>query len=52
VYMGNIGPEETVTPCASCGAALVRRVGYSVHVEGITAGACAACGAPVPIVMD
>jgi pyruvate formate lyase activating enzyme len=51
VYMGNIGPEETTTPCLKCGSTLVRRVGYSVRVEGITAGACAACGAPAPIVM-
>jgi pyruvate formate lyase activating enzyme len=51
VYMGNVGPEETNTPCMKCGNALVRRVGYSVRTEGITAGACAACGEPAPIVM-
>ena len=51
VYMGNIGPEETITPVPACGAALVRRVGYSVKVTGIKAGACAVCGARAPIVM-
>jgi pyruvate formate lyase activating enzyme len=51
VYIGNIGPEETNTPCLKCGSILVRRVGYSVHVEGIAAGACAACGAPSPVVV-
>lgn len=51
VYMGNIGPEETNTLCLKCGGILVRRVGYSVRTEGIAGGACAACGAPAPIVM-
>ncbi|MFI5369654.1 MAG: AmmeMemoRadiSam system radical SAM enzyme [Spirochaetia bacterium] len=51
VYIGNIGPEETITPCPGCGAALVRRVGYSVRVQGIREGACAGCGARAPIVM-
>jgi pyruvate formate lyase activating enzyme len=50
VYVGNIGPEETITPCPKCGSTLVRRVGYSVRIEGIHEGACAACGAPAPIV--
>jgi pyruvate formate lyase activating enzyme len=51
VYTGNIGPEETITPCPKCGSTLVRRVGYSVHVQGIRAGACAACGERAPIVI-
>ena len=51
VYTGNIGPDETITACPKCGGTLVRRVGYSVRIEGISAGACAGCGAVVPIVM-
>ena len=50
VYVGNLGPEESNTSCAECGAVLVRRYGYKVSVEGVSGGACAACGEPVPIV--
>jgi pyruvate formate lyase activating enzyme len=50
VYVGNLGPEECDTSCAACGSLLVRRLGYSVKVVGVSGGACAACGAPVPIV--
>jgi pyruvate formate lyase activating enzyme len=50
VYTGNIGPEESDTACPSCGAVLVRRVGYAVKVTGIRGGACAACGAKSPVV--
>jgi pyruvate formate lyase activating enzyme len=51
VYMGNIGPEETNTLCPGCGHVLIQRVGYNVKVTGIEDGACAECGAAVPIVM-
>jgi pyruvate formate lyase activating enzyme len=57
VYTGNIpcsrGFEDT--PCAFCGALLVRRRGFRAAVQGIRreAGAknyvCAACGRPTPI---
>jgi pyruvate formate lyase activating enzyme len=50
VYVGNLGAEESDTHCASCGALLVRRVGYRVSVEGVRQGACAECGTRVPIV--
>jgi pyruvate formate lyase activating enzyme len=50
VYVGNLGAEESDTHCGSCGALLVRRVGYSVSVVGVAGGACAGCGAAVPIV--
>ncbi len=52
VYMGNVGPEETNTLCSGCGHILIRRVGYNVKVTGIEDGACAECGAEVPIVME
>ena len=51
VYIGNIGPEETITACPKCGQTLVRRVGYSVRLEGMSAGACEGCGTRVPIVL-
>lgn len=50
VYVGNVGAEESDTRCVSCGALLVRRVGYRVSVEGVRRGACAECGMRVPIV--
>jgi pyruvate formate lyase activating enzyme len=51
VYVGNIGAEESNTSCPSCGALLVRRLGYSVKVEHLAAGACRKCGTKAPIVM-
>jgi pyruvate formate lyase activating enzyme len=50
VYVGNLGAEECNTNCASCGKLLVSRFGYDVKVVGVTHGACASCGAAVPIV--
>jgi pyruvate formate lyase activating enzyme len=52
VYTGNIGPAESDTACPSCGAVLVRRVGYAVKVTGIGGGACAKCGAKSPVVVE
>ena len=49
VYPGNVGLEETDTCCPSCGSVLVRRVGYSITIKGVTEGACAACGHRIPI---
>ncbi|HVO38242.1 MAG TPA: AmmeMemoRadiSam system radical SAM enzyme [Spirochaetia bacterium] len=51
VYVGNVGDEESNTTCPSCGALLVRRLGYSIKVERLADGACRKCGARVPIVM-
>ena len=50
VYVGNVGAEESDTHCASCGALLIKRVGYGVSVVGVARGACTACGVKVPIV--
>ncbi len=57
VYVGNVGSEESNTTCPSCGGLLVRRAGYSVHVEGLRVGShgdcsCRKCGTGVPIVME
>jgi len=50
VYVGNLGAEECDTACSKCGSVLVRRFGYDVKIVGVASGACAGCGAPVPIV--
>ena len=50
VYPGNIVGERSITACRSCGSVLVSRHGYSVDASGLRGGACAACGAPSPIV--
>jgi pyruvate formate lyase activating enzyme len=50
VYVGNLGPEESDTLCASCGAVMVKRRGYKVSVDGVSGGACSSCGSAVPIV--
>jgi pyruvate formate lyase activating enzyme len=48
VYLGNIsGP--TNTQCHNCGAMLVERRGYRVHLGRVESGKCTSCGAPVPI---
>jgi pyruvate formate lyase activating enzyme len=49
VYLGNIGAEHSDTRCASCGAVLVSRRGYTVSLSGIKDGACSRCGSPAPI---
>jgi pyruvate formate lyase activating enzyme len=49
VYLGNVGSEETNTPCPSCGNLLIRRRGYSVSVRGIEDGRCRDCGAETSI---
>jgi pyruvate formate lyase activating enzyme len=50
VYIGNVGYEETNTSCPKCQSLLVRRRGYDVTIEGVSAGACSSCGEPVRIV--
>jgi len=46
VYLGNVvSTVGSDTVCFNCGAKLVTRSGYSVRVEGLKAGRCAACGA-------
>ncbi len=51
VYLGNVGEEEN-TFCQKCNALLVRRIGYSVSIEGLKAnGACKNCGTKTGIVL-
>ncbi|SPF37147.1 conserved hypothetical protein [Syntrophobacter sp. SbD1] len=45
VYTGNIpGDAGESTLCHSCGAVLIRRVGYSISKQNLNNGACAKCG--------
>ena len=51
VYLGNVaepGGEDTV--CTSCGAAAVRREGYTVIEQRTRDGACVRCGTPLGVV--
>jgi len=50
VYVGNVGAERSDTLCSVCGTVLIQRVGYRVHVTGVSGDACSTCGAPSPIV--
>ena len=52
VYLGNIGNEESNTLCPTCRSVLVRRIGYSVRIEGLRGNSCRKCGTRVPIIMD
>lgn len=49
VYIGNV-PHGTYenTICPSCGTLLVERVGYSVHIRGLSGKTCTHCGAILP----
>jgi pyruvate formate lyase activating enzyme len=56
VYTGNISGEENNTLCPICGTVLVRRRGYRIEPDGLTAPAdgesffrCAHCGGKTPI---
>ncbi|MGA2615130.1 MAG: AmmeMemoRadiSam system radical SAM enzyme [Spirochaetia bacterium] len=56
VYVGNAGSEESNTACPKCGNLLIRRVGYSVKVDGLRSSghgecSCTKCGTRVPIVV-
>ncbi len=48
VYLGNVpGHPSESTHCPSCGAEVVRRVGYTVLEVSLKDGKCAACDKPV-----
>lgn len=52
VYLGNcMSSRGNDTQCPGCGETIVKRAGYDTRVQNLTDGQCAACGAPVPIVM-
>jgi pyruvate formate lyase activating enzyme len=45
VYAGNVpGDNGENTFCHSCGALLIRRIGYSIGKQNLEHGACAKCG--------
>jgi len=53
VYIGNVpGHEAGNTYCPQCGELLIRRIGYSVDLEGISAGSCLSCGHPIEGIWD
>jgi len=48
VYSGNVpGADSENTFCASCGALLVRRLGFRLLERHVQAAKCARCGASV-----
>ncbi len=48
VYVGNAPSSEgEATWCPSCGAAVIKRSGFTSDKHKLTNGACAACGAPI-----
>jgi len=49
VYLGNVPFHDGEnTYCPSCGALLIRRIGYRTEVVDLSHGACAACGCEIP----
>jgi len=50
-YLGNVphGDYEN-TICPNCGSICIKRVGYSVSLDGIKNGKCVRCGTSIPIV--
>jgi pyruvate formate lyase activating enzyme len=48
VYVGNVTGEGEDTVCPKCGKVLIRRRGFSVVRNEITAGRCPSCLRPVP----
>jgi len=51
VYVGNISLDEGTDTHCECGAALIRRRGYSVDTVGIADGTCRQCGKKVNVVV-
>ena len=51
VYLGNVmGMAGSDSQCPHCGAALVRRTGYSISIDKLKGDSCAACGAKLNFV--
>jgi pyruvate formate lyase activating enzyme len=49
VYLGNVdSPEGSTTYCPHCGQAVIIRSGGRCTTLHMTAGACVACGMPIP----
>ncbi len=50
VYLGNLfgaGGEDTI--CPRCGAVLIARDGYDIHVQALEGGRCSQCGLEIPV---
>ena len=48
VYVGNVpGHHTESTVCPGCGAAVIERFGYQVHVRGLRDGVCTKCGTAI-----
>ena len=47
VYLGNVGGEDQDTKCPGCGAVVIRRGGYSIVDNRVTAGRCPECSASI-----
>jgi len=52
-YLGNVihGDYEN-TSCPRCGNICIKRVGYSINLEGLKNGKCTKCGYVLPIVIN
>jgi pyruvate formate lyase activating enzyme len=55
VYIGNMAGTRADTLCPSCGATVIRRLGYRVDMAGLSAAgasaSCVACGRALPITL-
>jgi pyruvate formate lyase activating enzyme len=47
LYIGNMPGEPEDTHCPKCGEALIRRRGFCVIENRLTAGSCVSCGTPI-----
>ncbi len=48
-YVGNLpGNKGENTHCHSCGALLIKRIGYSTEIVGLKDGKCSKCGTSIP----
>ena len=53
IYMGNAwGAGGEDTHCASCGAVVMRRLGFRTETMGLDGGDCSDCGAPLAGVLS
>jgi len=47
IYIGNVWGESEATICPQCGKTLIRRIGFSIEENTISAGKCFSCGRPI-----
>ena len=49
VYVGNVhGNTGEHTYCPKCKKPLIERIGFTILANRLNAGACGACGQPIP----